>query len=279
MTHWLKAYRGKGLRPYVATSAAQLDALDLSLLGDDPLVVTLEDAGSSDFHHAYLTANALAFGARDLKMPGWVYIDCVLMQTAVVGFVAPRDSVPAPLRAEFLAEADVDWDALEWVPVSGQIASAGIDGKTLVGFSLFSLTRGWDEMPSLGTITKAMALEVYRAQQFDRFLGITQYDNKALRMHGRFGPKLEIVSAQVPLHAQGEQSLVYGMKVDFDRNDLDKRLGEVAVPDFWLEADDIGAIRELTNGIAAGDRYFILPPFRVEEEGKIKLPIRRETAS
>jgi hypothetical protein len=267
--------RDFGLRPYAATAGHLLPALDLGAAGEDVLVARLEDPAAKGFHGAYNVANALAFGARDLTMPGWVYIDCVLMQTAVVGFAAPKAMVPQSLLDEFGPAAE----ALDWLPVSGQTASPAIDGNALVGFSLFSLRSYWPELPALGLATKGLALEVYQAKSFERFLGITQYDNPALAMHGRFGNSIEVISARVPLHAQGDVSLVYGMKIDFDPAALGEEPKAPRAPDFWVDAHDPSSIDRLEAGIAAGKRYFILPPFQVREGQTIKLPIAEETHS
>ncbi len=266
---WFEDLGDKGLRPYVATSRHQLPSLNLAAAGEGVLTFCLEDGAALSFHGAYSRANALAFGARNLTMPGWVYIDCVLMQTAVVGFAAGRDNVPSGLMEELGSAAE----DLDWVPVSGQTASPAIDGKTLVGFSLFSLRSYWPELPPLGLPTKGLALEVYNARRFDRFLGITQYDNPALAMHGRFGRAVEIVAPRVPLHAQGDMSLVYGMKIDFDPARLDEVPDVTAAPDFWMEAGEAAGIARLEEGIAKGERYFILPPFQVREGQSLMLPI------
>ncbi len=276
-TPWFQHLLDFGLTPYVATARHQLGSLALEAMGTTREVFCLEDRSAAPFHRAYATANALAFGARDLKMPGWVYIDCVLMQTAVVGFAARKRDVPAGLLKEF----ETDLDGSEWLPVSGQIASPALDGKTLVGFSLFSLRSLWPELPALGLATKGLALQVYNAARFDRFFGITQYDNPALCLHGRFGRALEIVSARVPLHAQGDNSLIYGMKIDFDPARLEEAPHTTKEPDFWIEAGDATAIAGLEAGIAEGKRYFILPPFQVKggpggEAQAVHLPIAEE---
>ena len=276
---WFQHMCDFGLRPFVATSRHQLAGLALDAMGPDPLVFCLEDPVAKSFHQAYSTANALAFGARDLKMPGWVYIDCVLMQTAVIGFAARKDAVPAALLKEFETESGLDVGGLDWIPISGQTASPAIDGKTLVGFSLFSLRSYWLELPALGLATKGLALQVYKASEYERFLGITQYDNPALSMHGRFGHSIEIVSARVPLHSQGEKSLVYGMRIEFDPARLAEAPHTTKEPDLWIEAGDEMAISGLEAGIADGRRYFILPPFQVREGQKVTLPISEESPS
>jgi hypothetical protein len=273
---WIQKYRDQGLRPYVATAAHQVGALNLEAAGQDVLVFALEDPAAKSFHEAYVTANALAFGSRDLKMPGWVYIDCVLMQSAVVGFAAPRAAAPEALAAEF---GGTDEGGPDWLPVSGQIASPALDGQTLVGFSLFSLRSYWPQLPVLGLVTKGMALEVYRAREYERFLGITQYDNPALAMHGCFGNAVEIVAAGVPLHSQGIRSLVYGMKIDFELERLHEPKDVSRAPDFWVTAGNPSDMERLGQGIAEGKRYFILPPFQVREGQAVKLPIAEETGS
>jgi hypothetical protein len=269
---WFQSLTDFGLRPYVATARHQLPALDVPAAGTEPYIACLEDKAAKPFHRAYNIANALAFGARDLTMPGWVYIDCVLMQTAVIGFAAPKTMLPAKLLKEFGPAAAV----LDWLPVSGQTASPAIDGKTLVGFSLFSLRSYWPELPALGLATKGLALEVYKARDYERFLGITQYDNPALAMHGRFGTAVEVVAARVPLHAQGDVSLVYGMSVDFDPARLDEVPVTDKEPDFWIDPSSGDGIDRVEEGLAAGRRYFILPPFQVREGQSVKLPIAEE---
>jgi len=266
---WLKELLELGLRPYVATSRHQLGALDIQAAGPEPLIFCLEDEDALGFHRAYVTANALAFGSRDIAMPNWVYVDCVLMQTAVVGFAAKREQAPTTLIKSF----GPDNDGLEWLPVSGQIASPAIDGRTLVGFSLFSLRNLWAELPALGLVTKALALEVYRAREFDRFMGISQYDNPALALHGHFGKTIEIVSPRVPLHTDANMTLIYGMEIDFDPEQLGEPAEAAQDPDFWLDATDENAIDRLGEGTREGKRYFILPPFQVRDERTVKLPI------
>ena len=46
---------------------------------------------------AYLLSNSLSYESPNLKMPHWVLIDCVLMQTAVVGFTIAKSAVPEEL--------------------------------------------------------------------------------------------------------------------------------------------------------------------------------------
>lgn len=165
-----------GLVPYVATSQNYLQYLDLSLFGGKEVIRILENQDHRNFHEAYLVSNSLAFGNPNLKMQNWVYIDCVLMQSAVVGFAIPTDLAPSTLINHYEKDPWVDADKLDYIPISGQIASLGIDWQTLVGFSLFSLRRQIEhiDVHKLAHKTKYAALKVYRAEELEKYVGIGQ---------------------------------------------------------------------------------------------------------
>ncbi|MDE1170149.1 MAG: hypothetical protein PW734_02905 [Verrucomicrobium sp.] len=266
---WLASLRQAGFLPYVATSRHLLPSLELEPGGVPARVFLLEEEADQPFHEAYLLSNSLSFHSPDIKMPNWVLIDCALMQTAVVGFMKARVELPEEFLAAYRADPRVDLDRLDYLPISGQIASPGIDGKSLVGFSLFSLARQVGAAAAnLGLYTKALALEVYRAARFEWFYGITQYDNPALKIHGRFGAEMEIAKPILPLHPRREMAFVYRMRpAPLAENPPARE------PSFWLAADDAAAKRAMQDGIAAGKRYVILPPFAVARGGRTELPI------
>lgn len=276
-TTLLKELRDCGVRPYVATTAHLVPSLDLAALGGDVPVKLLEEEADRPFHHAYLLANALGFGEPDLKMPNWVLVDCVLMQSAVVGLCLDKAACPPQLLQVFAADASVPLERLDLVPISGQIAGLGIDGHTWTGFSLFSLRRYLPHLPALGLITKALALDAYRARG-KRFLGISHYDNKALSMHGRFGRRMWIAQPSIPLHPRRDMALVYAMDVEFDWADL-RAPAEAEPYDFLMKADDVLAKDRIRREIAAGRRAVIVRPFQMTTEDGLCLPIRLETPS
>ena len=184
-----------GLVPYIATSKNFVGSLDMSVLGDNGFVMLMEDEASAAFHEAYLLSNSLAFGNADLKMPNWVYIDCVLMQGAVVGFAMKIEDAPDKLLQFYKDDPKVDLEALKYIPVSGQIASTNIDGRSMTGFSLFSLRKYLPnrDIPSLAITTKYIALKAYKADQKDKYFGISQYDNRALLTMGPFVTKCILI--------------------------------------------------------------------------------------
>jgi len=279
MKPWVKQLLDAGLVPYVSTSEHYLRYLDLSLFGGKEIVRILENPDHRNFHEAYLVSNSLAFGNPNLKMQNWVYIDCVLMQTAVVGFAVPIDKAPATLVNHYEKDPWVDADTLDYIPVSGQIASLGIDRGVLVGFSLFSLRRQIEHMDvhKLAHKTKYAALKVYRAEELDKYVGISQYDNRGLLTHTLFGRKMYIDQTTAPLHPLRDMSFTYSMKVDLDEarilGELNQSVGDY---DFMLKAEDLQKKLEMQARIKEGERFYIMDPVHVRKEDGLYLPIKVE---
>ena len=268
----LETLASVGLTPYVASSKALLDTLDLSVLGRSPRIYLLEREADRPFHEAFLVAGTLGVRAQGDKLANPVLLDCVLLQTAIIGFALSRNRASDELINAF---ANIELDKLDYLPVSGQVAGLSLDGR-LVGFSLFSLRRYLPAVPALGVITKASALLAYRARG-RRFVGISQYDNKFLSLHGKFGNPMWIEVPTIPIHPEPDMSLVYGMTVDFDPDQLHER-AEPGGYDFMMRADDNAKKSEIARGIEKGWRYVIVPPYQVEKDEVIYLPIRVETA-
>ena len=275
MKTWLKDILDRGFVPYVATSANYLPHLDLSIFEGREIVRVLEDPAHTDFHEAYLVSNSLGFGNPDLKMPNWVYIDCVLMQSAVIGFALPIEKAPAPLVDFYEKDPWVNVDKLDYIPISGQIAGLGIDGQSLIGFSLFSLRRQLndDTMPNLAIATKLAALHVYKAQQREKFLGIAQYNNKALVTHALFGEKLYIARAIMPLHPLRHMTFIYRVDIDLDEDRIFKKNAPAEEYDFLLRSDDEAMKVERQNRIQGGEKFRIARPVHITKEDGIYLPI------
>lgn len=279
MKQWMSELLDAGLVPYVATSEHYLDYLDLSLFGGNEIVRVLENPDHRNFHESYLVSNSLAFGNPELKMQNWVYIDCVLMQTAVVGFAVPVAKAPTTLIDFYARDPWVDVDTLDYIPVSGQIASLGIDRQTLVGFSLFSLRRQIEHMNvhKLAHKTKYAALWVYRAEELNKFVGISQYNNKALLTHTLFGKKMYIDQTTAPLHPLRDMSFTYSMKVELDE---ERMLGGIVQEpgdcDFLLESTDLNKKMEMQQRIRNGERFYIMDPVHIRKDDGLYLPIKAE---
>jgi len=263
-----------GLRPWIGTSPQLESSLQLSPFGCECRIVSTGKA-DQNFLNAYLIANGLAFGNPLLKMPNWVLVDCVLNQSAVAGFMAPKamfsDNAIEAFRTG-TPDIQVDVDALDYLPVSGQIAGLTADRETWFGFSLFSLQRLLKDLPKgiwLAPYTKALAIETYQATSF---AGIAQYDNRAVQIHGMMG-QMFIREPVVWMHPQTTQTFTYEMQVDFN---IDQLLDTTpSEPDFYLKADDDEKKFEVELAMKSGHRFEILAPFQVDLDGTKALPIRQ----
>ncbi|MEM9469555.1 MAG: hypothetical protein AAF988_05275 [Pseudomonadota bacterium] len=279
MKQWLSNLMDVGLVPYIATSKALLPALNPDFFEGHAVIKLLEDEENRNFHEAYLVSNSFGFGNPDLKMPNWVYIDCVLMQSAVIGFALPVSKAPDSLLYFYEDDPYVNAEALDYIPISGQIAALNIDGKSMTGFSLFSLRRqlGGMNVPQLGTLTKFSALAVYGADKKEKFTGVSQYDSRALKMHALFGEKMFIDQTTMPLHPLREMTFAYSMKVTLDDQRLEAGLPEPSEDyDFLLKSDDTEAKKGLQRRIDNGEKFYILPPIHIEQDDGLYLPIKAD---
>lgn len=279
MKQWMAELLEAGLVPYVATSEKYLKYFDLSLFDGHEVIKVMERAEDRNFHEAYLVSNSFAFGNPELKMQNWVYIDCVLMQTAVVGFAIPVDRAPPAMLDFYEKDPWVDVSKLDYIPVSGQIAGLGADGKRLVGFSLFSLRKQIGDMKvhKLANKTKYAALRVLRADEADSFVGISQYNNKALLTHTLFGQKMYIEQTTVPLHPLHEMSFIYNIKVEFDESRILEGVPQVpGAYDFLLKSDDTAKKLEMQDRIRGGEKFYIADPVHIKNDDGLFLPIKIE---
>lgn len=177
--------------------------------------LVVRDALSAEeqtFYRLLNAGNQHAFGG--MGMPAWVQLDCCTLPTAMVGFSTPRSRVDPRLYEAlvehvgrvFGAHAAQEAQAYEGdVPLSEYCALATPTAGTVVGFSLFSLLHGVD----LGIRTKALALLCYGAQ---RQVGLTQYNNGAVKTHVLLGP-LTLTHATAPPHSRPRETFVYEVDV------------------------------------------------------------------
>ncbi len=272
---WLTTVMQAGYIPYIATSRRLAPALNLQPFGVTPQVFYMEEPAHTPFMEAYLLSNSLGFKSPDLKMPNWVLIDCVLMQTAVVGFMKPVKDIPAGFLDYYRKDKCVEFDKLTHIPISGQISSIAAGGNSYVGISLFSVARDTGDERALGLYTKAMSLEVYRARATGTYCGISQYNNPAIRLHGRFTSRMEIYQPIVELHPKKDMTLIYTMHLDYDPHRLDEKPAD-KTPTFWMKANDRAAKERMIEGKKRGLTYFIAPPFQKGTGDDMMLPIIEE---
>ena len=195
------------LRPYVLGQPGLNAALWGGTLPAEALVFDVLDPDSAPVRVLLSLANQTAFG--DLGMPGWVQLDCATLPSFFCGFAVPVAALPAEARDALLTTAPerarAALDAATWVPVSGFCAARTADPTCIVAFSLFAVL----PRRALGLRTKALGLLLHGAE---RQIGVTQYDNSAVRIHSTFG-SLRVLSATAPGHTRPLASFVYELAV------------------------------------------------------------------
>ncbi|SCX35123.1 hypothetical protein [Agrobacterium rosae] len=269
---WYEDILSAGFVPYVITSERFIPYLDVSYFSRDMRYFLLERGEDRHFIEAYLLSNALSFGDPKYQLPHWVLIDCGLMQTAVVGFMKPRTAFPDDLLTRYRSTTAFSLDELDHIPISGQILSPTLAGE-LVGISLFSLARYFSAAGRIGLATKALALIVCKASSYDRFLGVAQYDNPSLAIHGRMSREMQIYQPVLPLHPGADMTFIYAMKIDFDPRDLDAVIGKSEY-DYLIGAGDLEAKLKLKTIIDQGGKIAITPPFQIRNGAEILIPIK-----
>ncbi len=237
----------------------------LPLPSDVPGLVTLDVLApeSRAFGRLLNAGNALAFDS--IGMPLWVQLDCATVPSAFHGFAASREALPDPLWARLVETharvvpdpgADRLAEYVGLVPVSGFCALRTSDPDTISAISLFSVLRGH----GLGVRTKALGLAGHGAA---RQVGVTQYDNAAVRAHAAFG-ELELLATRAHGHTYASRSFVYALTVPGADVLAALREGHVeraAVPDgARLEAVDAEIGPRLEARLETEGAVRILPP-------------------
>lgn len=249
------------LLPFVFTTRANAPYLRLD---SDQLGLPLELIWVEDPYHASFGAllnhtNQLAFGGANMGMPMWVLLDCGILPSAVVGFAVRRDALDAAQRERLGVPEDYEHPL---VPVSEYCGSLMVEPGGICGFSLQSQLEGF----GLGTRTKALAMWVYKGT-FQ--VGVTQFDNAAIRVHSRLGP-LQFQIHRPSVHTHPQNSFVYRVTLPSPAVLAKMARGEIkgvepdGLPDGgerWIfrirDEDEHARLAEL---VAGGVKVWIVPP-------------------
>jgi hypothetical protein len=265
------------LVPFLLGSAATAARLAAACPLGDARFFDVLDPASRPFFHLVNAGNARAFGG--LAMPAWVQLDCATLPTAMIGFAAPREALAPSLVEELSAGVASTFGAAAGdaarafagpIPIAEYCALPTGEPGVVVGFSLYSLVAG----ARLGVRAKALALRCHRAH---RQIGLTQYDNSAVRTHCLFGP-LVLLAPRAPAHSRPDDTFVYEVACDGARLDeLIANGGEPAVAvegaiELPVEAGRTAARVEAL--MARHGRLAIVAPGLVRRDGALTLTLR-----
>lgn len=263
MTHDLAGQ----LVPFVLTLRQNRAALRLDDIALDPPVqiIEVEDTSFTPFFKLLNDTNHLAFGGDNMGMPLWVLLDCGLLPAAVTGFMIPGSLAPA----ELCERLNISPEDHPWVPVSEYCACPTLEPGCVSGFSLQSQWQGM----ALGMRTKALAMLAYGAHAQ---VGVTQFDNPAIRVHSRLGP-LQITVHRPPIHTHPQRSFVYRLELPDRPTLLALARGEQIEPlptpagEAWrFDAADEAHHTRLRALLDDRRRVYIVPPgWSLEDERPI----------
>lgn len=262
------------LRPFVVATEENLARFDLSPFGltifrehrVDPLKV-----GSARFLELLSELDAVAFGPSGMPMPRWIFFNGGELSGGIVGFGIPADSTSNDTRA-LLGATSAD----SLVPLSMFIAIPAVEANTWVGHNLSSLSRQVPEedLRGLGSLTKAVALRVFRTKHQ---IGAAQWTSPALRVHTRLGP-LEVLSAWTPAHAKPWTVTYRATTTEAALRNLARdpagRIDALAA-DLWLDSDDHEAMKAIQMRIEGGERFVIADRPTLHEGWRLRFPIAR----
>jgi hypothetical protein len=217
------------LVPFAFGARANLARLDLSPAGGPLLPIAGDDPAEERFHELLNRMNAHAFGG--MGMPMWVQLDCGVLPSAFIGFAAHPSSLPASLCHALGVTAN---DQL--VPVAEALAVPTVVPGRWMSVSMASVLPGY----GLGWRAKSMCLDAVRAVES---IGITQYDNPAIRAHLRLGA-LEVLTPAVRAHSRPDITFIYRLH----RTPLNQALPSLPRPTSWIHHHDLSALHNVPAG-------------------------------
>lgn len=214
----------------------------------------------------------VTFGPEGMPMPRWVFFVGAELPAGIVGFGKPARDLDDAGRKLLGVPKDYD----ELVPFSMFIAIPMSEERTWMGHNLASAAflLPDEKLGGLGSLTKAVALRVYRAKWQ---IGATQWDTHALNVHTRLGP-LELITAWTPAHGE-PWTLTYRATINDDtlKNLARDPNGKVErpKPELYIESTAHQAMQDLQARIEAGERFVIADRPESLGPGKQRVPIAK----
>ncbi len=183
------------LKPYIICYRAKEKFSDSSLWGfplDENLLFNSLNPNTANFAKKVLKLDAMAFGGQGMGMPPWVFFDCGIMPGFAFGFAICGNNLSKKDRDKLQISQQ------DYFPISLYMALPMEGGQgAWFGHNLSSLNGVLEkDLKGLGFLTKLSALKLFNIKHQ---IGATQWDNRAVLIHKKFGP-LEVLSPQVSVH-------------------------------------------------------------------------------
>lgn len=186
-----------GFVPFAFGAADNLAHLRPTPLGAPLRLLPADGPAALSFHQQLSALNAAAFGG--MGMPAWVQLDLGALPSAFIGWALPGHRLPPELALRLGASPD------DLVPVAETLAVPTLVPGRVMSCSMASVWPG----RHLGLAAKLLGLAALGATEA---LGVTQYDNPALRSHTRLGD-LEVVEPTLAFHSRPDVSFLYRLRI------------------------------------------------------------------
>ncbi len=240
-------------------------------------VLCVDDPATRPFALLLNHTNQLAFGGgKNMGMPLWVMLDCGILSSAIVGFAAPPNTLTKEERTRIGLPQNYAHDL---APLSEYCACPTVAPDTVSGFSLQSQRTG----QGLARRTKALAMLLYGAR---KQVGVTQFDNAAIRVHASFGP-LRLAIHRPCIHTHAEKSFVYHAILPPEEILLQMAHGTLTQAPYTLPDGDMWRFDPMDEShherastlLEQGSRLWLVPPAWTQDaQGRITLDILMATS-
>lgn len=146
-----------------------------------------------------------SFADSGMGMDNWVFLDCAIMPSAVVGYSIKAKNAPKELLIKY--SIPVTYEGL--IPLSMFIAIPMAKSNTWFAHNLCSSNSFLDtKFNGLGLVTKKLGLEIFKIKNL---MGATQWNNSSLHVHTKIA-KLRVETVHTPVHSHPE-SLIYSCTI------------------------------------------------------------------
>lgn len=221
---------------------------------------------SAPFIRLVQRLDELTFAPVGMKMPNWVFYDCMAVPGGVVGFGAPAAALPRIAREVIGVPAD--YDGL--VPLSLFVAIPMLSPGAWHIATLCALSEVFPGAGLAGLMLASKAAGLV-ALGVETCWGACQWRSSHLAVHARFGP-LDLVTAWTPAHSN-PRTLTYRFPVTPER--IERAFGRAAPLGGgvrWVDCDDDRELQALQREIEAGRRLQVLGP-PVEDGAWTRAPV------
>ena len=248
------------LTPFVYAYEENIKEFDLNAFSLQFSPFKYEDL---EFFNLLKVLDKNSFQESGMGMDNWVFLDCAIMPSAIVGFAI--HSSKASLEILETYQVDKSYDG--FIPLSMFIAIPMVRKDYWFAHNLSSSNSFLkNKLRGLGLLTKAMGIKTLKIKNL---MGATQWSNNSLKVHTRLA-KLKLESAHTPIHSHPD-SIIYSC--EFHPGDIENALVREgkSVSNHKIDINDKDAIIDLNKKIKDKEIFIVTGPVREDDKKYVYL--------